>query len=97
MSISLPSDAVEEIARHAAEIVLAELDARATREPPEWMSVERAADYMGCSPERIWKLKARGQIPYHQEGSRARVFLHRNDLDAFMSKSRHELVTRRDA
>ena len=90
ITVTLPPDLVEEIVAEVTQHVLAALDARADHEPPEWMSVERAAEHMGCSPERLRKLIARRRIAYHQESPRARIFLHRDDLDAFLSKTRHE-------
>jgi len=51
---------------------------------PEWMSVETAARYLGCSVERIRNLKDDGALDYSQEAKGCRVFFARADLDAYM-------------
>jgi excisionase family DNA binding protein len=55
---------------------------------PEWLSVESAARYLDVSPERVRKLQARGELPFHQEAIGARVFFRRSDLDEAMSRWR---------
>ncbi len=55
---------------------------------PEWMSVETAARYLDCTTERLWKLVARRQIPYAQEGKRCRLSFERDDLDEWMRAQR---------
>jgi excisionase family DNA binding protein len=57
---------------------------------PEWMSVETAARYLDASPERLRKLVARREIPFHQEAPGCRVFFARRDLDDWMTSCRHE-------
>ena len=90
LTVIVPAEVVEQIARRAAEIALSELDARADRQPPEWMGVERAAEHLGCSSERLRKLIARRKIPFHQEGPRCRVSFNRRDLDNWMRAHRSE-------
>jgi excisionase family DNA binding protein len=51
---------------------------------PAWMSVETAARYLDCTPERIRKLIARRAIPFSQEAPGCRIFLSKTDLDAWM-------------
>ena len=50
--------------------LLAELSGlRVTQTWPECMSVQTAASYMDCSPERLRKLIARREIPFVQQCS----------------------------
>jgi excisionase family DNA binding protein len=56
---------------------------------PEWMNVETVARYLDVSPERIRKLKARREIPFHQEGPGCRVLFRRAEIDNWMSGARH--------
>jgi excisionase family DNA binding protein len=69
-------------------------DLRAERDAaawPEWMSVDTAARYLDVSPERLRKLQARRQIPYHQEDVGCRVLFRRTDLDSWMNTFRVDL------
>lgn len=85
--VELSAEAVEDIARRAAEIVLAEVDGDRGGWP-EWMAVETAASYLDSSPERVRKLIARRQIPFVQQGAGCRIFLGRRDLDEWMRQGR---------
>lgn len=49
-----------------------------------WLDVAGAADHLNCSPERVRKLVAQRQIPFHQERSGARLFFHRKELDDWL-------------
>jgi excisionase family DNA binding protein len=49
-----------------------------------WLDVNGAAEYLACSPERIRKLIARRDIPYHQEGPGSRVFFNKGELDEWL-------------
>ena len=60
---------------------------------PEWLNVERAAGYLDCTPERIRKLIARREIPFHQEAPGCRIFFRREELDAWMAASRRGPTT----
>jgi excisionase family DNA binding protein len=57
---------------------------------PEWMNLETAAAYLDSSPERIRKLVARREIPYHQEAPGCRLSFKRHDLDQHMRTQRIE-------
>jgi excisionase family DNA binding protein len=85
--IEFPPDLLEAIAARAAELVLQELDARQP-EWPEWMNIDTAARYLDVTPDRLWKLKRAGRIPFVQDGPGARVFFGRSDLDAWMKETK---------
>jgi excisionase family DNA binding protein len=55
---------------------------------PAFMSVKRAAAYLDVSAERLRKLQARGEVPYHQDGRGCRVLFSRRDLDEWMHGQR---------
>lgn len=82
----LSAEALAELEQLIADRVDAALaeQARSTETWPEWMSVETAARYLDCSPERVRKIAARRQIPFVQERPAARVFFSRADLDGWM-------------
>lgn len=88
--LDLPAEAVEEIARLAAEIAAGQLAERAASTWPEWMSVETAARYLDVPVERVRKLKDRLEIPHYQEAPGCRVFFRRTELDEWMLGSRRE-------
>ena len=73
---------VAAVVARAIELLGAQLEQEAW---PEWMSVEKAAKYLDVSPERLRKLQARREIPFHQEAPGCRVFFRRHDLDDWMS------------
>jgi excisionase family DNA binding protein len=88
----LSLEARAELEQLVAELVEAEFarrEALRADEWPEWMSVDTAARYLDCSPERVRKLIARRTLPFCQDAPGARVFLRRSDLDAHMSSIRH--------
>jgi excisionase family DNA binding protein len=53
---------------------------------PQWMSIETAARYLDCPPERLHKLKQRHQIPHAQDGPGGRIWFEREALDQWMRK-----------
>jgi excisionase family DNA binding protein len=92
LSITLPAELLDAIVAETTRRVLAELDNRDSNNTtwPEYMNVDTAARYLDASPERLRKLVARREIPYHQEAPGCRVFLNRHDLDQWMNTLRRE-------
>jgi excisionase family DNA binding protein len=91
VSLPVPVELLEAIAALVEERLAERLAAPAASEPwPEYMSVDTAGRYLDVSAERIRKLVARREIPFHQEGRGCRVLLNRRDLDAWMAGQRHE-------
>jgi len=87
-SIEIPDSILDAIAAAVAARALELLGAQLEQEAwPEWMSGEKAAKYLDVSAERLRKLQARRQIPFHQEAPGCRVFFRRRDLDDWMSRS----------
>ena len=87
LRVELPPELLDDIAVRAAELVLQRLE---MRQPawPQWMNIDTAARYLDVTPDRLWKLKRAGRIPYVQDGPGARVFFGRDDLDACMKDKR---------
>jgi hypothetical protein len=84
LTLAVPEELVEAIAERAAQIVVERLDVD-LQAWPEWMGIETASRYLDISPERLRKLQARRQLPYHQEGPGCRVFFNRHELDTAMA------------
>jgi len=80
MQLNVPPEAVEAIARRAAELVLEQLGDRAGA--GELLTVPEAAEYLHCSPQRIYELRSSGRLPRTSEGGRALV--RRADLDGLV-------------
>lgn len=71
VGLQLPDDVVEAIARRAAELVLQRLDDLAPAS--EWLSIDEAAAFLRCKPQRIYDLRSDGRLSRHAEGGRALV------------------------
>jgi excisionase family DNA binding protein len=57
-------DALEALARRAAELVREGLEDRG------FTDVQGAAEFLACNPDRIYALTSAGRIPHHKDGSR---------------------------
>lgn len=75
---SIPPEYIEAIAQRAAEIVL-ERQSSSGGDVGELLTVEEAAAYLRCKPQRIYDLRTSRRLPSTSEGGRAIV--RRGDLD----------------
>lgn len=50
------------------------------RSAESYLTVERAAEYLGCKPKRIYELIAQGRVRHYRIGRR--ILFRREDLDA---------------
>ncbi len=87
VTITLPLEAVEEIATRAAEIVMARIG---SADRAGYVDVKAAADYLGVTEGRVRKLVERRQIPFIQDGPGCRITFSVRDLDQFMQDNRNE-------
>lgn len=86
LSLAIPDELIDAIAAAVAQQLLPVLHSTEDRETwPAWMAIETAAHYLDVSPQRLRKLVAQRQIPFHQEGRSCRVLFRRSDLDEWMS------------
>ena len=82
LTIEIPGCTFDAIVAAAAARTLELFSTQLERDAwPEWMSVEKAAKYLDVSQERLRKLQARREIPFHQEAPGCRIFFRRHDLD----------------
>lgn len=81
ITLTLSADALESLAQRVVE-------RRETTRPTDardtWLTIPRAAAYIGAKPQRIYDLRSSGRLSRHADGARALV--DRHELD--------ELVTR---
>ena len=64
-TFSLNGDALEALARRAAELV-----AEGLEQDQGYMNVEQAAEFLACNRDRIYALTSAGRLPHHKDGSR---------------------------
>ena len=91
LTLQLPEELVEAIALRAADIAVERLQVE-LQAWPEWMGIVTAARYLDVSVERLRKLQARRQLPFHQKGRGCRVFFRRSELDEAMAKQQQRAV-----
>jgi excisionase family DNA binding protein len=75
--LQLPPELLEQLAQRVAEILAERTPATATEQ--RWLTVDQAAEYIGCSRQRIYDLRSSGRLRRHGDGRRGLV--DRHDLD----------------
>lgn len=79
--VTVPAALVEAIAAQAAELTCERLDLQA---PSPWLDVERAAAYLGCSRDSLYKLTAARAIPVRKRRGGQRLLFNRAELDHWL-------------
>src|SRR3954447_14480229 len=74
--IDLPDDALGEIAARVAEILAAQQRPAQHR----WMTIEEAAEYARCKPQRVYDLRSSGRLRKTGDGP-GRGLVDRDELD----------------
>lgn len=74
LNVQLSEEAIDAIARRAAELVLERLDAASPA--GEWLTIDEAAVFLRCKPRRIYDLRSDGRLGRYSEGGRALVARH---------------------
>lgn len=67
LSLTLPPELVEEIARRVAEILA---ERQGTDDQDGFLDVAAAAEFLSCPKSRIYALVSAGRIPHKRDGSR---------------------------
>jgi excisionase family DNA binding protein len=90
VSVEISADVLELVISAVTERVLATRvdDSLGGGLPPEWMTVENAARYLDMKVERLRKLVAYREVPFHQEAPGCRIYFRRRDLDEWMASFR---------
>jgi excisionase family DNA binding protein len=84
VSFSLPAEAVEAIARQAAELVLERLELSSSGRPASpWLTVSEAAELLRCKPQRIYDLRSSGRLSGDGDGDRA--LIRRDELERYIA------------
>lgn len=77
ISFRIPDDVVEAIAARAAELVLERGGSGSA--PSPYMTVDEAAEFLRCRPQRIYDLRSSGRLRRVSDGGRALVL--RSELE----------------
>jgi excisionase family DNA binding protein len=82
MSLSLPPEVIDAVARRAVDLLLADAAGPSDVPSSPYMTVAEAASYARCSRQRIYDLRSSGRLSRHADGSRALV--DRRELDGYL-------------
>ena len=80
VALTVPLEALEQIAQRAAEIVARDLQP-ATSSP--WLTTNEAAAYLRANRQRVFDLTSQGRLKVHKDG--ARNLYRRDDLDVYLA------------
>lgn len=80
LTVTLPSELVEQVAQRVAEILAPRFEAPAV---PDYMTVKQACDYAGFTPQRIYDLRSEGKLTRYGDGRSVRVA--RAELDEILA------------
>ncbi len=83
LELTVPEDFIDEIAKKAAEIVLAEL-VTVDQDSDVWMTVINAAEYAGVSKGVLYDAVASGRLVAGRVGRSIR--LKRSEVDAWLTR-----------
>jgi excisionase family DNA binding protein len=67
LTLPVPAELVEQIARRAAELVVEQAPAVGTQ---GFLDVDGAAAFLACPKSRVYALVSAERLPHHRDGSR---------------------------
>jgi excisionase family DNA binding protein len=76
LNLTVPDELVDEIAGRVLDLIGA-------RAQTPYMSVDEAADYMRCKPQRVYDLLSARRLTRLKDGSR--VLVKREEIDAYLA------------
>lgn len=83
LSVQLPDDLVEQIARRVAELLRNHRENEVDEQSP-WLTFEQACAYTGLSRDALYKLTAARAIAMRKRRDGQGLRFHRDELDAWM-------------
>lgn len=78
VTFALPPEVLEQLAQRIADI-LEQRQAARTEPAKRWLTVDQAADYLGCKRQRVYDLRSTGRLSRCGDGRRGLV--DRRELD----------------
>lgn len=87
--ITLGPEAIEQIARRAAEIIREEIEVtNPLADDDRWLPTREAAAYAGCTVHALHKAMARRDVEFEQPGGpRGKAYFRRADLDRWRQRT----------
>jgi excisionase family DNA binding protein len=82
LSLAIPPDLLDEIARRVANI-LEDRDTGTGHGTSPFLTTAEAAAYLRCGRQRVFDLTSQGRLRVHKDGSRS--LYRREDLDAYLA------------
>jgi excisionase family DNA binding protein len=79
IDFQLPDVVIEQVAERVADLIARQLSPIAAS---PWLTIDEAAQYLGCSRQRLYKRK---DIPHHKHGNR--LMYHRAEIDGYLANS----------
>lgn len=84
LAFSVPDGFLDEVKERAAELVAqGVLEQRRKQPPSPWRTVDEAAEYLRCKPQRIYNLVFEEAFPIAKDGKR--TLIHQAVLDAYLA------------
>lgn len=77
----LSDEDLDQLADALAGRIASKLERR--RELSPYLNVKEAAEYLRCSPQRIYDLHHQGRLAGRKDG--ARLLIHRDELDGYLN------------
>lgn len=81
-ALELPPSALDALAAKVAD----RLRSLKADEPEPWITVDQAAEHLGCKPRRIYDLVSQHRIPFEKDG--ARLLFRRSAIDSELESGR---------
>lgn len=94
LTLTLPEQLLEEVARRAAELVLAHLHEQA-REPSPYLTIPEAAAYARCKRQRIDDLLSARRLTRYKDGRRTLIL--RAELAAYLAATSGPALQHRES
>jgi excisionase family DNA binding protein len=94
LSLPIPNDLIETLARRVAEIVLAEMEDDLRPSQARWLRAKDAAQYLGWTRSALYSRVHRRSIPHYKVQGMLRF--RRDELDRWLAEHRVEPHSHRD-
>jgi hypothetical protein len=79
---AIDDDALELLAERLAPRLMGRLAQSEARED-RWLDSKRAAEYLGITPNALYKLTAAREVPFEQDGPGCKCWFRQSELDAW--------------
>lgn len=81
LTVDLPEQLLDHLSERIAQLLAAQVS---TAPPSPWLTLAAAAEYLGCSRDRLYKLTAAKAVPFRRRQGGQGILFHRDELDAWV-------------